>query len=286
MKIGIFTFAKKQGMEGTGSSKIRCDWLINYWKDAERFMYGAKYDVIIYQKVYYPKHAKLFKGIKILDLCDPDWLHWGYQTMAMIEEVDAITCSSEELAKSLKNFTDKPVVYIPDRVDLEKFKGNKIHEGDAKTVAWLGYGHNFCMLEPAVGSLIKRGLKLIIVSDRNFLPSAGHSKIDYESVGFEWDTLEEDLKKHNVDFILNPKSQTGSWKYKSENKSYISWAMGYPIAYNEEDIDKFIDAESRNKEVALRNIDLREKYDVKLSVNDFTTLIAKIIEQKGEIKNV
>lgn len=285
-RIAIFTFAKKQGMEGTGSSMIRCNWLLNYWRDAEKFRYGAKYDVIIYQKVYYPKHAKMFNGIKILDLCDADWLHWGYQTIATIEEVDAVTCSSGALADAVKKFTDKPVVCIPDRVDLAKFKGNKIHENDAKTVAWIGYGHNFCILDPAVGSLIKKGLKLVVVSDKDYRPSAGHAKIEYETIAFNWETLESDMEKHNVDIVLNPKSNSGSWKYKSENKSYISWAMGYPVAYSAEDIDMFINAENRNKEVSLKNKELKEKYDVKLSVNDFTTLIAKITEQKREANDV
>jgi|GEM_PF-1991831 len=286
MKTGIFTFRKYHGMTGAGSSTIRCKWLLDYWKEAEEFKYGKQYDAIIYQKVYYPKHAKMFKGVKILDLCDPDWMHWGYQIRAMIEEVDAITCSSQALTDSVKKFTKKPVIFIPDRVDLKLFKGREEHKGEAKTVAWIGYSNNYCVLDPAISSLIKKGLKLVVVSDKNYMPPAGCSKLECNSIGFTWDTLEDDLKGFDVDMILNPKGETGKWKYKSDNKSYISWAMGYPVAYKSEDIDRFIDAKNRNEEVAIRTKELKEKYDSKLSVNDFKALIAKISDQKRETKDV
>jgi hypothetical protein len=36
----------------------------------------------------------------------------------MLENVDAITTSTEKLAEAIRNFTDKPVFYVPDRMDL------------------------------------------------------------------------------------------------------------------------------------------------------------------------
>jgi len=78
MKIRNYNFLQNnEGRKDIGSSRIRGEWLANNCGDTEIFIQGKAYDVVIYQKAYWVEHAKLFKGIKILDLCDPDWLHWG-----------------------------------------------------------------------------------------------------------------------------------------------------------------------------------------------------------------
>ena len=130
-KIAIFPFRKYEGKDQVGSSTIRCDWLLNHWDEAEQFRYGQPYETIIYQKAYWPEHPRLFNGVKILDICDPDWMHWGYRVKEMIEEVDAMACSSLKLTKAVSQFTSKPVVYIPDRVDIGLFKPKKRHNGNS-----------------------------------------------------------------------------------------------------------------------------------------------------------
>ena len=77
MKIGILTFEQFHGRKDIGSSRIRAKWVINHWPEAEEFVFGQKYDVVIYQKAYWLEHAQEFKGLKILDICDADFLHCG-----------------------------------------------------------------------------------------------------------------------------------------------------------------------------------------------------------------
>ena len=116
MKIGILTFEQFHGKMDIGISRIRGHWLAKYWDEAEVWKMGQKYDIMIYQKVYWIEHAKQFNGIKILDLCDPDWKEWSSRIKQMIDLCDAVTTSTYEIAKYIIKLTDKPVWYIPDRL--------------------------------------------------------------------------------------------------------------------------------------------------------------------------
>jgi len=91
-RCGLLTFEQWYGKEDMGSSRIRGHWIINNWKEAELFKQGEKYDVVIFQKCYWLDYVKAFKGIKILDLCDPDWLD-TVPIIDIIDNVDAITVS-------------------------------------------------------------------------------------------------------------------------------------------------------------------------------------------------
>lgn len=281
-KIGIFPFRKYEGKAQVGSSIIRCDWLLNYWPEAEQFRYGQPYETIIYQKVYFPEHPKIFKGVKILDLVDPDWMHWGYRTKEMIEEMDAVTCSSLELIKAVAQFTNKPVVYIPDRVDIDLFKPKRRHKNRASRVAWFGYSHNFTVLDPVINYLIKHNLELKIISEKNYLPPAGTGKLKYDVIPFKWKNIEHELKW--ADFVVNPKLTTGKWKYKSDNKTIISWALGLPVAKSSDDIERFMDPEEREKEAKIRYKEVKEKFDVKQSIDQYKQLIQQIKRQNNDDK--
>jgi len=274
LKGAILPFRKFEGKLQVGSSTIRCDWLLNYWDEAEEFKYGQKYDAIIYQKAYHPEHAKLFNGIKIFDIVDPDWLHWGYRTTEMIKEVDAITCSSIELTEAVKKFTDKIVEYVPDRVDLNLFRNTKEHKGEAKKVLWFGYSHNFHMLDRFIPTIRRNNLELIVVSENNYILPSGYGKIKCETFGFTWETLKE--KCQEVDFVLNSKTTNGRFKYKSDNKTVIAEALGMPVAKTSEDVTRFLLKDERIKEVEEKYKLVKEKYDILQSINQYKTLFEKI----------
>ena len=279
-KIGVLPFRKFEGKPQVGSSTIRCDWLIKYWPEAEEFKYGQYYDIIIYQKAYWPEHAKLVKGIKILDLCDADWFHWGYKFKEMIMEVDAVTCSSWKLTKSVREFTRKPVVYIPDRLDLSIFKPVGVKDRRAKKVCWFGYSHNFFVLNPAIVQLSKLGLELLVISEKGYTPPVGYSdKIKHSTVGFGWHSLGKYMEE--IDIILNPRSEAGKWRYKSDNKTSIARAFGIPVAFSPEDIIKFMEPENRRMEVEKRLKEIKEKRDIKLSILQYKALIEEINKQKN-----
>ena len=76
MRVGILTFGRKHGRKtGTiGSSILRGHWLQEHWEGSELWTEGRKFDAILFQKVYWKEYFDVYDGVKILDLCDPDWL--------------------------------------------------------------------------------------------------------------------------------------------------------------------------------------------------------------------
>lgn len=283
MKVGILLFEQFHGKENIGSSRIRGRWLAKYWPEAEVSKHGGKYDVMIYQKVYWIEHAKAFEGIKILDLCDPDWLHWGHRVKQMIDLCDAVTTSTIELAKFIVNLTDKPVWYIPDRLDPEMFnKPQKVHTGDAKKVVWYGYSENFPMLTPAIPSLIQHGMEelIVIASSRHpfKIPKQHEGKIQLLNLPWTKETADSDIQK--ADIVINPRSGAGRWKYKSNNKTINAWALGMPVAHNDVELLQFIPAEAREKEAKEKLELVKKEFDVRQSVAEYQKLIEELYANK------
>ena len=283
MKIGFLTFEQYHGKKDIGSSRIRCDWLIKYWKEmngigeAERFKFGRKYDVVIFQKAYFTKYAEAFKGIKILDICDADWLDWSYNIKEMIDLCDAVTCSTPEIAFFISQLTDKPIVVIPDRVDFGTLPEPKVHEGQTLVLGWFGYSDNFSVLESAIPALVKRKLSLIVVSDKSFVTSQKGIEIQ----NFPWNpaTWVGDIMR--ADVIINPKSKIGRFKYKSDNKTIQAQALGLPVAHDDKELDALMTAEARNEEAKKKYDYVKSERDVKQSVGELTELIKDIYAEKG-----
>lgn len=283
MKSAILLFEQYQGKRDIGSSRIRGHWVIKHWPLAgedigqiETFKHGGKYDAVIYQKAYFVEHANLFKGVKIFDLCDPDWLDWGYRFKEMLEAVDAITCSSMALTKAVSKFTKKPVYFIPDRVDLTTLPEPKKHHGPTKKVVWYGYSHNFPMLHSCLLALEKRNLELIVVSDDVLVTP---SSIKLAVKNYPWsDYWMRDVQEGDV--VINPQSTMGKWKYKSDNKTSIAKALGMPVAHTVEELDQLLTEEQRIKarDEGLKLV--KDAYDIKLSVIDYKEVIKEIQKTK------
>jgi len=285
LKCGLLTFEQYHGRQKNwaGSTRIRGRWLVKHWENAEIFKMGQEYDVVIYQKAYWVEHAKVFKGIKILDMCDPDWMHWQYRIKEMLEEVDAVTTSTEALASAVRKFTNKPVYCISDRVDLSKYIGRKQHIGDAKWVVWFGYSSNFEMLKPVVHFLKKFGLNLIVIADKGFsLPSSVIGQVELRNLPWGIDTVSRDILEGDI--VVNPFSSSGKWKYKSNNKTITAWALGMPVAHDVEDLKRFISVDERKKEANEKMEEIKTKYDIKLSVKEYQDIIDGLIKSKTQIK--
>lgn len=291
MNIGFLSFSDFWGKNDVGSTRIRVNWLIDNWNagidfgKAERFKIGKKYDIMVYQKVYWAKHAKAFPGLKILDLCDPDWFDWGTPFMEMLLEVDAVTCSSLSLAKQITKFTDKPVAFIPDRVDLSKLVDSdgkrllKEHKGEAKKAVWFGYSQNFEMPAKAIPTLLKHGLGLIVIADKNFPLTGLTKKIELTNLPWTEGTWSQDILKG--DFVINPKSNAGKWKFKSDNKTFHSWALGMPVAKNEEEMMKFLSEEGRKEEAEKRLKEVESLYRVEHSVAELKEFMKELYENRN-----
>lgn len=268
MKIGFVLFSKYHQKKDIGSSRMRGEYLIKNMPEAEEFIQGKKYDVIVFQKVYWKEMMRSFKGIKILDLCDPDWHETGIEIVKFLNLVDAITTSTEALKKEVEQFTDTPVYYIPDRLDFEslpKLKTHKIEGGKAKTCVWFGYSHNIESVEPAIPKLKKEGLTLKIISDGNY------NSQGVENVKWDIQTAYKEIQK--ADFALFPEYKSGKYTYKSNNKTILSWALGLPVAKTADDVEKFLYPVERIKEVKKRLKEVKEKYDVKQSAKELMNII-------------
>ena len=271
--VGIMLFEKVNGKHNIGSSRIRGHWYVKYWPNAEIFQQGGKYEAVIFQKAYRADYAEAFNGIKILDMCDPDWLD-DMKVKAMLDACDAVTTSTEALRDAVQQFTDKPVVFIPDRQDLEFHNKQKIHKGRAKKVCWFGYSHNAVTLDMAMGFIKGTGLQLTVIHNlRPFYKDAD------ENVEWKLETINNEILK--CDFVVMPQDSRPRGKYKSNNKITKAWALGMPVATNPEEVKRFLDPVERRKEAEKRLKEVREKYDVRQSVSDFQALISQIKKQKN-----
>ena len=287
MKVGFLLFERWHGKEQVGSSRIRGHWVIKNWQGAENYVQGQKYDAIIFQKTYWPEYWKHYKGVKILDLCDPDWLS-GHLIgdpvikkqglVEMLPYIDAITTSSPALTEPLKeivrsNNFDIPIKCIPDRVDLTKYRVVKQHKGEAKQAVWFGYAHNTEALDVAMPFIKQHNLRLIVISDQRPL----YKKAD-QNKKFDQAKLVSELVKHDI--AVFPNYKQGRFYFKSNNKTIQCWAVGLPVATTPDELSRFMDGEARQKEATKRRKEVEERYDVKLSVKEYKDLICEIQKKK------
>ena len=281
LRVGFHTFEQWHGRKNIGGTRLRAGWPIMRWNEAgpdigtaELYKVGGKYDVLIFQKVYNFDLAENFKGIKILDLCDPDFLNWGYPVKRMIEACDAVSCCTEKLAEVVAGFAgNKPVWYIPDCVlDPEK-QPRKIHKGDLKTVSWYGYLDNFPALDSAVPALVKRELELIVVGTGPYEAQSGQ-KIKFRNIQWTPEAWVKDFMR--ADVVINPKLTHGRFAYKSDNKTTQAWSVGMPVAETEADFDRLKTAEARQKEGDERRQWVIDNRDVRIQVKQLKELILSI----------
>ncbi len=285
MKTGLLTFEKHLGKRDIGSSRIRGHWIVSNWKnagqdigDCEIFKFGEKYDAVIFQKAYFVEYARAFKGVKIFDICDPDWLDWSHRFKEMLEEVDAVTCSSENLVKAIKKFTNKPVYFIPDSIDFSVMPEPKVHAGPAKSAVWFGYSQNFPILDSCIGALVKRNLSLIVVADNVYVPPAAFPGLQLTNLPFSGATHLLDIQKG--DLCLNPQFSKGKWQYKSDNKTSIARALGVPVVLTDKELDVLITEEGRKKVAEEGYKFVRENRDVLKAVESYKNLIGEIASKK------
>ena len=283
-KVGFFAFNLYHGKGEVGSTTIRVDNVVKYWQEAERFKYGQKYDTVIFQKVYMQADWKFHEHLectKILDMCDPDWLDYQF-VKKTIDNVDGVTCSSEELAKFLRQLTDKPVKHLPDRFDLEPVPKPRVHSGKIKKAVWFGYKHNAEILKTIIPSLEKRGISLLVISNDD--PLAGRwgeadpYKKMYEYIKYDESTIYDDLQK--ADVAILPQGFRPEDRFKSNNKTVKSWLAGLPVAKDSEHLDKLDDVVARQAEADKCYNKAIKEYDVKLSVKELKEFIDEIKTNK------
>jgi len=270
MRIGFVTFKNYHQRKEIGSSKIRAEWIIPYIKGAEEFVQGQKYDVVVFQKVYWKEYIRNFNGVKILDICDPDYYD-GIEVVDLLNKVDGIIVSSRNLYNEIKQFTKTKVFYVPDGVNLKELPSPKKHYKKAKSVVWFGYSHNMELLDQTLFKIKNAGLLLRIVSDGNY--NTGIIRVK----NVKWDeNCYKEIQK--ADFSIFPSSKKGRFFYKSNNKDVLSWALGLPVAKNPNDLEKFLDPKERQKEADKRYKEVKEKYDTRVIAKQYEKIIDSLIK--------
>ena len=278
MKGGIWLYSSVHNKPDTASSRIRGTWLMKYWPELEELHYGRKYNFVLFQKVYEVEYAKIFDGIKILDVCDPDYMDKTIHFMEMVETCDVVTVSTPYLQKAIQGWTKKPVIIIPDRHDLEFFKEKKTHRNKAKEVCWYGYSHNSGSLKSIKDLLVEHNIRISIISEDPITLSDDIKPVDERWTKWQLETVNKEIVKS--DFVVMPGSRDPNSRFKSNNKTVNAWFLKMPVATCVEEFERFLDPVERQKEADEKYKFAVENYDIKISIKEYQDLINKIIKEK------
>ena len=281
--VGICTMEKfdNRQFNSVGSSRIRVRWLLPYWPEAEEYVIGKSYEVLIFQKVYWKKMMQDFKGIKILDLCDPDWLE-NKPVFEFIDLADAVTTSTEALAEYIRKVRPNALVRcIPDRVYMPEATPIKtVHNDELKKVVWFGYHQNAHYLVQTYDELIKQNVELTIVCEQAIEPGMGYrGKLAVNNVPFNYPTLNKELIKADAILLPDPVGDERA-KYKSNNKTLQGWALAMPVVKTADDLERLLSKEARETEGKRNRKEVEDKWDVKYSVKNYKDLFEEIRAKK------
>lgn len=273
--IRFLTYSQYHGKnQPVGSDYLRVHQLIKYWDGAELYKYGENPDVLIFTKVFVTPDYKFpihFKGFKILDICDPMWLE-GFNIVESSHAMDAVTTSTEELAKFVRQFHSN-VVVVPDRFDLELIPQPKTHRGKAKSVVWFGYSHNIDTLKPAYKLIKDLGLKLIIISNDDPLLGRMFGEGKYQYIKYDELSIYQDIQLG--DFGIFPDGMRPVDRFKSNNKTIRANLAGLPVAKTADEMRNYMYPEKR-REWLLDNYDkIKQEYDINLSIKQYKNIINK-----------
>ena len=224
------------------------------------------------------------QGIKILDICDPDWLSEQQNVVETINVMDGVTVPTESLKEFLEQLTDKPVRVIPDRHNFPVLPTFKKHTGKISRAIWFGFRQNAELLQFAIPTLERRGISLTVVSNDD--PSVWRWAKDPEKYRDSMYTF----KKYDNDEILDdlafadvcilPEGTRPKDRFKSNNRTTLCWFAGCPVAKDSDDLDRLDDPGMREKEARSMRTIAEKEYKVDLSVKELKQFIEELREAK------
>jgi hypothetical protein len=117
---------------------------------------------------------------------------------------------------------------------------------------------------------------IVIASKGNpfMLPPSVADKINLINYPWTAGTANDDLLR--ADVVINPRLDSGRWKYKSNNKTILAWALGLPVAHTKAELAELMTEEQRIAEVDKRRAEVLAEFDVKKSVEEYKALITDI----------
>jgi hypothetical protein len=282
---GIIPFSYFGGMNKVvGSTHLRVDGIVNNASDFCIWRHGHRYDSLIFQKVYWKEMMARFTGPKILDLCDPDWVNGNVNIKEIGSLVDAITCSSGNLTELIANyFPGKLICHIPDRLDFKLFPiATEPRNESVRRVVWFGFIHNAHETLEVFAKPIKQySLELTIISDKPYSKNDQILGLRPKYIRYEQQTSLLAIQSNDV--VLNPRSDKGLYKYKSNNKSIIGWKLGLPVAENPDELVRWLEFSERRKEVEEKKKLVVEEYNILSSVAQYRSLLKTIVTGRPTI---
>ena len=136
------------------------------------------------------------------------------------------------------------------------------------------------MLDSAIPAILKHKMDLIVIANKPYiLPTGFSGKVNVKNYPWNEKTVHDDLCK--ADIIINPRYDKGRWKYKSNNKTVLGWALGMPVAHTEQELAALIDEAPRKAEADKRYEEAKNSYNVLASVEEWKDLILEIKKGKG-----
>lgn len=258
--------------------KIRAVQLTRHWPEAELFTIGRHYSAVIFQRAYWLEYARAFQGVKILDIADPDFLHWNSSCLAMADLCDFVVTSNQELAEMLSRHTRTAIRCIPDRMDVQSIcREGKEHSGNgpAKTVVWHGCSSEFASLDAVIPDLLRYGIDHFIVicigTARYQLPARFAGKLRINNYSWEPETVHGHLLE--ADIVLDYRPDRGRENGQPNSNTVLAWALRLPVAHCARDLQALIPEAARVREAADRYAHVTTQCDVRQSVEDYRSLI-------------
>ncbi len=284
MRILIFPAYADGGSLSTASARIRAAWVAKYWPEADLYSGVQRipdYDAYVFQKVYYRDywramlHTLRERGkLLAIDLCDPVWMQGGQVALReALPLFDFAVASTEPIRERLGRTV--PAYVIPDRLDLECHRERKVHEPtDTPSAVWFGYAANQEAIDAFLPVLKQHGVNLTVLSDR------AYRRCELPYVPWTLEGANAEIVRH--DLVINPPGQDPRWRYKSNNKTLTGWALGMPVAHDEAELVRFLDWRERREEGERRWNEVREWWDVRLSVQQWQSLMAQYSQGGAE----
>ncbi|TSA39473.1 hypothetical protein D4Q85_01060 [bacterium] len=236
--------------------------MAKHWEGAEVYDASqrfAGYDLYVFQKAYLSSTSLQFivraaqwrdegKCRLAFDLCDADFLDWTYKNrmLDVLPMFDFCVGATDPITDWLKQYNY--AYTIPDCVDVEAVRaiGTATHTDTVTPfLVWAGYENNqepLMKLLPIIGRL---GWPLEIVTVKSSIPFEEY-----------WQRVLTSGDGTPHDILLNPQSDTGKYRYKSDNKTMIAHALGMSVATCEEDLRQLADPAERAKEKPTRPVSL------------------------------
>lgn len=271
------------------SVRWRAQWPAKYWDEADAYDGRQRlldYDIFIFQKFYLVDQARVWARslraqgkMLVFDLCDPDFLE-GEHRRRMLEILplfDFAVATTEPIRGWLTHWL--PAYVIPDRIDLEAHPEKKRwdREPERASLVWYGFAHNAISIKSLWLMIRDLGLPLTVISDEPVLGTWLHELLGQHDK-FSWrrwgpDTVHRQIVEHDIALNPQPAEVDERFRYKSHNKDLTAWALAMPVAKTPEDLERLLDFGERKAEAERRLVEVRERWDVHLSVEEWKGLL-------------